>query len=124
MRAAFAARLGTPLTGQMLTGTLPYYPSLTVIDGQPTYIHKQMQSLEQSSNSNASVNNNNNSSSSNNNNSNSALSSSRHTIYHPTPITDTQVAHARLHKAGHRPLGSMFTFPLVFCLRSLVAWQF
>ncbi|XP_011496681.1 PREDICTED: histone deacetylase 4 [Ceratosolen solmsi marchali] len=81
VRAAFTARLGMPLTGQMLPGTLPFYPSLTVIDGEPSYIHKQMQSLEQSG-------------------------SRQHPVYHPTPITDTQVAHARLHKAGHRPLGS------------------
>ncbi|XP_063975199.1 histone deacetylase 4 isoform X7 [Diachasmimorpha longicaudata] len=81
VRAAFTARLGMPLTGQMLPGTLPFYPSLTVIEGEPAYIHKQMQSLEQQS-------------------------SRQHLVYHNTPITDTQVAHARLHKAGHRPLGS------------------
>lgn len=28
VRAAFAARLGMPLTGQMLSGTLPFYPTL------------------------------------------------------------------------------------------------
>lgn len=28
VRAAFTARLGMPLTGQMLTGTLPFYPTL------------------------------------------------------------------------------------------------
>ncbi|XP_020712488.1 histone deacetylase 4 isoform X12 [Athalia rosae] len=77
-RAALTARLGMPLTGQMLPGTLPFYPSLTVIEGEHTYIHKQMQNLEQN----------------------------RHQVYHGAPITDTQVAHARLHKAGHRPLGS------------------
>lgn len=82
MRAAFTARLGMPLTGQMLPGTLPFYPSLTVIEGEPTYVHKQMQNLEQSR---------------------------QHPMYHGNPITDTQVAHARLHKAGHRPLGSMFS---------------
>ncbi|XP_034940761.1 histone deacetylase 4 isoform X3 [Chelonus insularis] len=80
VRAAFTARLGMPLTGQMLPGTLPFYPSLTMIEGEPAYIHKQMQSLEQQGN--------------------------RHNVYHSSPITDTQVAHARLHKAGHRPLGS------------------
>ncbi|XP_024939817.1 histone deacetylase 4 isoform X4 [Cephus cinctus] len=80
VRAAFTARLGMPLTGQMLPGTLPFYPSLTVIEGEPTYIHKQMQNLEQPSR--------------------------QHPLYHgPAPITDAQVAHARLHKAGHRPLG-------------------
>ncbi|XP_044597333.1 histone deacetylase 4 isoform X5 [Cotesia glomerata] len=81
VRAAFTARLGMPLTGQMLPGTLPFYPSLTVIEGEPSYIHKQMQNLEQQG-------------------------SRQHTVYHNSPITDTQVAHARLHKAGHRPLGS------------------
>ncbi|KAI4480596.1 hypothetical protein M0804_010149 [Polistes exclamans] len=80
VRAAFTARLGMPLTGQMLPGTLPFYPSLTVIDGDPTYIHKQMQNLEQVS-----------------------VGSRQHPVY---PITDTQVAHTRLQKASHRPLGS------------------
>lgn len=28
VRAAFTARLGMPLTGQMLTNTLPFYPTL------------------------------------------------------------------------------------------------
>ncbi|KAI4502278.1 hypothetical protein M0802_002960 [Mischocyttarus mexicanus] len=81
VRAAFTARLGMPLTGQMLPGTLPFYPSLTVIDGDPTYIHKQMQNLEQVS----------------------VGGSRQHPVY---PITDTQVAHTRLQKASHRPLGS------------------
>ncbi|XP_032456631.1 histone deacetylase 4 isoform X4 [Nasonia vitripennis] len=94
VRAAFTARLGMPLTGQMLPGTLPFYPSLTVIDGEPTYMHKQMQSLEQATTAS------------------SPTSSRQHPIYHPTPITDTQVAHARLHKAGHRPLGRTQSAPL------------
>ncbi|XP_012285218.1 histone deacetylase 4 isoform X3 [Orussus abietinus] len=87
VRAAFTARLGMPLTGQMLPGTLPFYPSLTVIEGEPTYIHKQMQNLEQQPNR-------------------------QHPLYHGAPITDTQVAHARLHKAGHRPLGRTQSAPL------------
>ncbi|XP_033221341.1 histone deacetylase 4 isoform X4 [Belonocnema kinseyi] len=82
VRAAFTARLGMPLTGQMLPGTLPFYPSLTVIEGEPTYVHKQMQNLEQ------------------------AIGNRQHPMYHGNPITDTQVAHARLLKAGHRTLGS------------------
>ncbi|XP_032690641.1 histone deacetylase 4 isoform X5 [Odontomachus brunneus] len=85
VRAAFTARLGMPLTGQMLHGTLPFYPSLTVIEGEPTYIYKQMQNLEQAP---------------------PVGGSRQHPVYHTAPITDTQVAHARLHKAGHRPLGS------------------
>ncbi|XP_076670037.1 histone deacetylase 4 isoform X3 [Andrena cerasifolii] len=95
VRAAFTARLGMPLTGQMLPGTLPFYPSLTVIEGEsPTagYVHKQMQNLDHPSLTNR----------------------QQHpaSMYHgasaatATPITDTQVAHARLQKAGHRPLGS------------------
>lgn len=32
--------------------------------------------------------------------------------FHPTPITDTQVAHARLNKTGHRPLGRTQSAPL------------
>ncbi|XP_043491666.1 histone deacetylase 4 [Polistes fuscatus] len=86
VRAAFTARLGMPLTGQMLPGTLPFYPSLTVIDGDPTYIHKQMQNLEQVS-----------------------VGSRQHPVY---PITDTQVAHTRLQKASHRPLGRTQSAPL------------
>lgn len=94
VRAAFTARLGMPLTGQMLHGNLPFYPSL--IEGEPTYIYKQMQKLEQAPPVGAG-------------------GGRQHPVYHTAaPITDTQVAHARLHKAGHRPLGSMF--PL--CLRS------
>ncbi|XP_011701273.1 PREDICTED: histone deacetylase 4 isoform X7 [Wasmannia auropunctata] len=98
VRAAFTARLGMPLTGQMLHGTLPFYPSLTVIEGEPTYIHKQMQQnlQEQATPSSATVS-----------------GSRQHpaaaaAVYHTAaPITDTQVAHARLQKAGHhRPLGS------------------
>ena len=88
-----------PLTGQMLPGTLPFYPSLTVIEGGEAtstggYVHKQMQqNLEHPS-----------------------VTNRQHppsAVYHGSttanPITDTQVAHARLQKAGHRPLGSMFS---------------
>ncbi|XP_066998225.2 histone deacetylase 4 isoform X3 [Anabrus simplex] len=95
VRAAFTARLGMPLTGQMLPGTLPFYPSLPVIDGEysnpnsPGYIHKQMQSLEQARPGNI-------------------LPS----MYQGAPITDTQVAHARLNKQGHRPLGRTQSAPL------------
>lgn len=105
VRAAFTARLGMPLTGQMLHSNLPFYPSLTVIEGEPTYIHKQIQQnlQEQATSPSATVG-----------------GSRQHpaaaaAVYHTAaPITDTQVAHARLQKAGHhRPLGSMF--PL--CLR-------
>ncbi|VVC36540.1 Histone deacetylase domain,WD40/YVTN repeat-like-containing domain,Histone deacetylase class II [Cinara cedri] len=85
VRAAFTARLGAPLTGQMLSNTLPYYPTLPLLDTSQTFIQKQMRSLE-----------------------------SRQTPmpFHPTPITDTQVAHARLNKAGHRPLGRTQSAPL------------
>ncbi|XP_017792992.1 PREDICTED: histone deacetylase 4 [Habropoda laboriosa] len=103
VRAAFTARLGMPLTGQMLPGTLPFYPSLTVIEGGDAaavssggYVHKQMQNLEHPS-----------------------VTSRQHpsaAVYHGTattaPITDTQVAHARLQKAGHRPLGRTQSAPL------------
>ncbi|CAH1966569.1 unnamed protein product [Acanthoscelides obtectus] len=34
VRAACTARLGMPLTGQMLPGTLPFYPSLPAIDSE------------------------------------------------------------------------------------------
>lgn len=99
VRAAFTARLGMPLTGQMLPGTLPFYPSLAVIEGGEAtstggYVHKQMQqNMEHPS-----------------------VTNRQHppsAVYHGSttanPITDTQVAHARLQKAGHRPLGSMFS---------------
>lgn len=101
VRAAFTARLGMPLTGQMLHGTLPFYPSLTVIEGEPTYIHKQIQQdLREQAPPPTAVGGN--------------RQHPAAPVYHTAaPITDTQVAHARLHKAGHRPLGSMF--PL--CLR-------
>ena len=102
VRAAFTARLGMPLTGQMLPGTLPFYPSLTVIEGDPAYIHKQMQSMEQQQQQQQ------------------QQQGSRHSSIYGSPITDTQVAHARLHKAGHRPLGSMFTLSfLPFPVRAL-----
>lgn len=95
VRAAFTARLGMPLTGQMLPGTLPFYPSLTVIDGETGtgYVHKQMGNMDHPSVTNR---------------------QQHPSVYHgagapSAPITDTQVAHARLQKAGHRPLGSMFS---------------
>nr|XP_045592377.1 histone deacetylase 4-like isoform X2 [Procambarus clarkii] len=34
MRAALTARVGMPLTGHVLSSTLPYYPTLPVIDGE------------------------------------------------------------------------------------------
>ncbi|XP_015370734.1 PREDICTED: histone deacetylase 4 isoform X6 [Diuraphis noxia] len=87
VRAAFTARLGAPLTGQMLSSTLPYYPTLPISDTSQSFIQKQMRSLE-----------------------------SRQTTtipsFHPAPITDTQVAHARLNKTGHRPLGRTQSAPL------------
>ena len=98
VRAAFTARLGMPLTGQMLHGTLPFYPSLTVIEGEPAYIHKQIQQnlQEQVASPSATVSG---------NRQHPAMAAA---VYH-APITDTQVAQARLQKAGHhRPLGSMF----------------
>ncbi|KAG8237534.1 hypothetical protein J437_LFUL017464, partial [Ladona fulva] len=97
VRAAFTARLGMPLTGQMMPGTIPFYPTLPVIEAEyssptsPTYIHKQMQSLEQAS----------------------RVPSMLPSMYQGVPpITDTQVAHARLHKQGHRPLGRTQSAPL------------
>ncbi|XP_018353431.1 PREDICTED: histone deacetylase 4 isoform X6 [Trachymyrmex septentrionalis] len=96
VRAAFTARLGMPLTGQMLHGTLPFYPSLTVIEGEPAYIHKQIQQnlQEQVASPSATVSG---------NRQHPAMAAA---VYH-APITDTQVAQARLQKAGHhRPLGS------------------
>lgn len=58
----------------------------TVLDTSQSFIQKQMRSLE-----------------------------SRQTTIIPSfqaPITDTQVAHARLNKAGHRPLGRTQSAPL------------
>lgn len=96
VRAAYAAhRFGMPLTGQMLQGSLPFYPTLpglclrssstihsmklvtacvTVIDGDysnpssPSFIQKQMQALEQAQQQNLIT-----------------------AMYHAGPITDTQV---------------------------------
>ncbi|KAL0131123.1 hypothetical protein PUN28_002598 [Cardiocondyla obscurior] len=99
VRAAFTARLGMPLTGQMLHSNLPYYPTLTVIEGEPTYIHKQIQqNLQEQTTSSATVGG----------SRQHPATAAATAVYHtPTPITDTQVAHARLQKAGHhRPLGS------------------
>ncbi|XP_065200082.1 histone deacetylase 4 isoform X3 [Planococcus citri] len=97
IRAAFTARLGMPLTGQLLPSTLPFYPTLPGIETvseysnptSPAYIHKQMQALEQS------------------------RQNYFPSIYEaPLPITDSQVAHARLNKQGHRPLGRTQSAPL------------
>ncbi|EEB14313.1 histone deacetylase 7A, putative [Pediculus humanus corporis] len=88
VRAAFTARLGMPLTGQMLPGTLPFYPTLPAIDSEPTdsaAVHKQMETLEQSGNP---------------------------TVSGYQQMTDSQVAHARLTKHGHRPLGRTQSAPL------------
>ncbi|XP_024082353.1 histone deacetylase 4 isoform X13 [Cimex lectularius] len=93
VRASLAVRLGVPLTGQMLPGTLPFYPTLPVIDGEysnpnsPSFIQKQMQTLEQAR-------------------------PQIPTNYPAPPITDTQVAHARLNKSWHRPLGRTQSAPL------------
>ncbi|XP_011874063.1 PREDICTED: histone deacetylase 4 isoform X3 [Vollenhovia emeryi] len=97
VRAAFTARFGMPLTGQMLHSNLPSYPSLTVIEGEPTYIHKQMQNLqEQAAPPSGTVGGN-----------RQHLAAAAAVYHAAVPITDTQVAHARLQKAGHhRPLGS------------------
>ncbi|XP_052126046.1 histone deacetylase 4 isoform X7 [Frankliniella occidentalis] len=101
VRAAFTARLGMPLTGQMMPGTLPFYPTLPVLEAEysnptsPGYIHKQMQSLEQAHGP-------------------VTVGAGAPVIpapYHP-PITDSQVAHARLNKQGHRPLGRTQSAPL------------
>lgn len=101
VRAAFTARLGMPLTGQMMPGTLPYYPTLPVLEAEyssptsPGYIHKQMQSLEQAHGP-------------------VTVGAGAPVIpspYHP-PITDAQVARAHLNKQGHRPLGRTQSAPL------------
>ncbi|XP_067211637.1 histone deacetylase 4 isoform X4 [Linepithema humile] len=97
-RAACTARLGMPLTGQMLHNTLPFYPTLTVIEGE-TYIHKPLQQnlQEQATPPSAAVGG----------SRQHPAAAGAATVYHTAaPITDIQVAHARLHKAGHRPLGS------------------
>ncbi|KAL0267877.1 UNVERIFIED_CONTAM: hypothetical protein PYX00_010026 [Menopon gallinae] len=87
VRAAFTARLGMPLTGQMLTGTLPFYPTLPAIESERGNIdvHKPMQSTDQPG-------------------SPGSVSYAQ--------MTDTQVAHARLTKHGHRPLGRTQSAPL------------
>lgn len=82
-----------PLTGPMLQGTLPFYPPLTLVQDneQGPYIAQPMPLDQQGT---------------------------RHPlVYQPAPFTDTQVAHARLHKAGHRPLGSTFNYFILFHLQ-------
>ncbi|XP_076169291.1 histone deacetylase 4 isoform X4 [Ptiloglossa arizonensis] len=104
VRAAFTARLGMPLTDQMLPGTLPFYPSLTVIEREPPtagYVHKQMQNLEHPS-----VTNRQHPAAVYYSAAAASASASGSASASASPITDTQVAHARLQKAGHRPLGS------------------
>lgn len=63
------------------------YIYFVVLDTSQTFIQKQMQSLESSQNA--------------------ALPS-----FQQAPITDTQVALARLNKAGYRPLGRTQSAPL------------
>ncbi|KAI5709676.1 hypothetical protein M8J76_009850 [Diaphorina citri] len=74
---------GSDQNGSLVSGTLPYYPSLAMMEpiSNTTPAHVQTSSNLQSS-------------------------------YHPSPITDSQVAHARLNKTGHRPLGRTQSAPL------------
>ncbi|XP_076326697.1 histone deacetylase 4-like isoform X4 [Tachypleus tridentatus] len=57
VRAMAAARLGVPLTSHILHSSLPFYPSLPVIDGEFTpltsasYIQQHIKTLEQARNS-------------------------------------------------------------------------
>ncbi|CAH1789296.1 unnamed protein product [Owenia fusiformis] len=97
LRALGAARFGLPLTGHMMPSTLPYFPSLPVIDGEHTsptapgnqaYLSAQMKALEQTQSPGKMA---------------SGFAGSR-------GITDAQVAHARLHR--HRPLGRTQSAPL------------
>ncbi|XP_076319708.1 histone deacetylase 4-like isoform X3 [Tachypleus tridentatus] len=106
VRAMAAARLGVPLTSHMLHSSLPFYPSLPVIDGEftpptsPSCIQQHRKTLEQAR-------------------------SSGHVpqicgtpsiipgMYMPSNvITDAQVAQACLHRNIHRPLGRTQSAPL------------
>ncbi|GAB6026765.1 Histone deacetylase 4, variant 2 [Chamberlinius hualienensis] len=98
---AMAASLGMPLTGHVLPGILPFYPSLPASEAEftpptsPAYIPPQMKSLELSRITG---------------NSTAGIGSS---LYPGIPITDAQVAHARLYRAGHhRPLSRTQSAPL------------
>ncbi|KAK2727508.1 hypothetical protein QYM36_008110 [Artemia franciscana] len=101
MRAAFAARLATmSLPGQVLPGSLPFYPPLSMLDpdfgsnpSSPGYIQKQMAALEQVRNFPQTQ---------------AALLASG--IF--PGITDAQVAQARLSKGGLRPFGRTQSAPL------------
>ncbi|XP_025418175.1 histone deacetylase 4 isoform X2 [Sipha flava] len=86
VRAAFTTKWGVPLTNQMLTSTLPFYPTLPIQDTSQTLIQKQMQSLESRQ--------------------------SDIPTFHPAPITDTQVANRKIIKAGHRQIGRTQSAPL------------
>ncbi|XP_013777776.1 histone deacetylase 4-like [Limulus polyphemus] len=102
VRAMAAARLGVPLTSHMLHSSLPFYPSLPVIDGEftpptsPSYVQQHMKALEQ------------------------ARSSAQVPQAYGAPgmytygsvITGAQVAQARLHRNILRPLGRTQSAPL------------
>uniref|UniRef100_T1JB29 Histone deacetylase n=1 Tax=Strigamia maritima TaxID=126957 RepID=T1JB29_STRMM len=125
LRALVASRLGMPLTCNMLhSSTLSFYPvlpgafeivasmcvlqvatnsssiDLSAIESEftpptsPAYIQQQMKALEQARTS--------------------GPSSVAAGMYHQGggAITDAQVAQARLHRAGHRPLGRTQSAPL------------
>ncbi|XP_076360796.1 histone deacetylase 4-like isoform X3 [Tachypleus tridentatus] len=100
LRATAAARLGIPLTSHMLHSSLPFCPSLPVIDGEftpPTtssYLQQnseQARSLEQVHQACGGL---------------STMCTSG------SVITNTQVVPARLHRSIHRPLGRTQSAPL------------
>jgi len=99
MRVALAARMGLPLGNHVMHGGLPYYPLPTTLDANEygnnlessVYISKHMQFLEQQTGHPQML-----------------ISG----LYPGAPITDSQVAHARLNKSGARPLGRTQSAPL------------
>ncbi|XP_022251824.1 histone deacetylase 4-like isoform X3 [Limulus polyphemus] len=106
VRAMAAARLGVPLTSHMLHSSLPFYPSLPVIDGEftpltsPSYIQQHIKTLEQARNSGQVPQ------------ICGAPSILPGMYMTGNVITDAQVAQARLHRNILRPLGRTQSAPL------------
>ncbi|XP_076326212.1 histone deacetylase 5-like isoform X2 [Tachypleus tridentatus] len=102
-RATAAAQLGLPLTSHSLCSSLPFYPSLPVIDGEfssptnPAYIQHQMKALEQTSSSRQDLS------------VNEVMSAVSEVYY---PVSGVTEAQARLHRNISRPLGRTQSAPL------------
>uniref|UniRef100_A0ABD2W3X1 Histone deacetylase n=1 Tax=Trichogramma kaykai TaxID=54128 RepID=A0ABD2W3X1_9HYME len=91
VRAAYTARFGGPLTGQILPDTLPSYPSISLAEGETIYLPQgHVVSMSGATPT-------------------ARLSQS---FLYRLPITDAQVAHTRLNRTSHRPLARTQSAPL------------